>query len=324
MEVFNNQERSGYQEIVSYGPKWWTEYREMDAVYRYAGWTLDLMAHWLERIVNNQFPIHADEKTITMFENLLGIQPEADENLEERRRMVAAYYSGTGKLSKTGIQSIIRAYTGCESELWWDQLTLQIRIYCDGEYSFSNSQVSKIIDRRIPAHIAFTMRNMLCKFELIEQLQFLLKYRFAMSWWTRSLDGFMNLDGSNILDAVRPPYIGMTRHRAYLLLQEAFFYGTRFTLPAIENINTVQIRERHRAVYTWYEGKSLDGTNYLDGDINLDQDTPPNLTKTTYRTIIAHEESMTVLMYNPAAALRLDGTGLLDGSVKLNSGREEL
>ena len=27
MEVFNNQQRSGYEEIVSYGPKWWTAHR---------------------------------------------------------------------------------------------------------------------------------------------------------------------------------------------------------------------------------------------------------------------------------------------------------
>ena len=38
MEVFNNQQRSGYEEIVSYGPKWWAEFREMDANYRFAGW----------------------------------------------------------------------------------------------------------------------------------------------------------------------------------------------------------------------------------------------------------------------------------------------
>ena len=31
MEIFYNQERSGYEEIVSYGPSWWTEYREMNA-----------------------------------------------------------------------------------------------------------------------------------------------------------------------------------------------------------------------------------------------------------------------------------------------------
>ena len=31
MDVFNNREIPGYEELVSYGPSWWTEYREMDA-----------------------------------------------------------------------------------------------------------------------------------------------------------------------------------------------------------------------------------------------------------------------------------------------------
>ena len=110
MEVFNNQQRSGYEEIASYGPKWWTEFREMDANYRFAGWTLDLMAYWMERVVNNQFPANADERTITtVFEPALGIEPEPDETLEERRKTVAAYWSGTGELSKTVIKSLIKA-----------------------------------------------------------------------------------------------------------------------------------------------------------------------------------------------------------------------
>lgn len=31
MEIFYNSHSPGYEEIVSYGPKWWTEYKEMDA-----------------------------------------------------------------------------------------------------------------------------------------------------------------------------------------------------------------------------------------------------------------------------------------------------
>lgn len=152
MEVFNNQQRSGYEEIVSYGPKWWAEFREMDANYRFAGWTLDLMAYWLERVVNNQFPANADERTITtVFEPALGIEPEPDETLEERRKTAAAYWSGTGKLSKTVIQSIIKAYTGCESELWWNGIKLQIRIFCDEDERFSQRKIHNIISRRYPA-----------------------------------------------------------------------------------------------------------------------------------------------------------------------------
>ena len=198
MEIFNNQQRSGYEEIVSYGPKWWTEFREMDANYRFAGWTLDLMAYWLERVVNNQFPANADERTITtVFEPALRIEPEPDETLEERRKTAAAYWSGTGKLSKTVIQSIIKAYTGCESELWWNGVKLQIRIFCDEDGQFSQRKIHNIISRRYPEHLSFTIRDMICTFVLKEQIIYnRIRHRTQITWWDGILNGSNALDGS--------------------------------------------------------------------------------------------------------------------------------
>ena len=118
MEVFFNRQRPGYDEIKSYGPRWWTEYREMDAVYRFAGWTLDLMAYWLERLVNNQFPATADEHAIEMFEDVLGIDPEPGATLEDRRRTVGAYYSGNSKLSESVIKQIIKSSDPLSFLMW--------------------------------------------------------------------------------------------------------------------------------------------------------------------------------------------------------------
>ena len=41
MEVFNNRQRSGYEEISSYSPKFYRQIKEMDAVYRFAGMNAD-------------------------------------------------------------------------------------------------------------------------------------------------------------------------------------------------------------------------------------------------------------------------------------------
>lgn len=43
MLVFNNQQRSGYEEIASYSPRYYRSIKEMDAVFRLAGWLTDLM-----------------------------------------------------------------------------------------------------------------------------------------------------------------------------------------------------------------------------------------------------------------------------------------
>lgn len=157
MRVFYNDDRSGYDEIVSYGPRWWTEYREMDAIYRFAGWTLDLMAYWMDRLVNNQFPLTADEATIRLYEIMLGIDPDPESSLDERRRMVLLYYSGTGKLSKSVIQSLIKSYTGCDSDVSWDGLTFRIAILGEDGPQYINDKLLQLFRRRMPAHISYSV-----------------------------------------------------------------------------------------------------------------------------------------------------------------------
>lgn len=155
MEIFHNRDRPNYEEIVSYGPGWWTEYREMDANYRFAGWTLDLMAYFLEQTIKNQFPSQADERTIAMFERMLRIEYDAEMTLEERRRVVMAYYSGTGHLSRSVILQLIKAYTGHDGKVYWDGDVLCIAFDNNDTYRISISLLQKILDRRMPAHIAY-------------------------------------------------------------------------------------------------------------------------------------------------------------------------
>lgn len=95
MEIFYNSSSPGYEEIVSYGPKWWTEYREMNAVYMFEGWLLDILAKKMEQEVKNLFPSQADLPTLLAYERMLGIEHDAELTIEERRRIVEIYYSGT-------------------------------------------------------------------------------------------------------------------------------------------------------------------------------------------------------------------------------------
>ena len=56
MLVFNNQQRSGYEEIASYSPRYYRSIKEMDAVFRLAGWLIDLMAQDMEDMVETDIP----------------------------------------------------------------------------------------------------------------------------------------------------------------------------------------------------------------------------------------------------------------------------
>lgn len=158
MEIFHNRDRPNYEEVISYGPKWLTGYREMDANYQYAGWTLDLMAYWLERIIHNVFPLYADEETITQLEKFLGLEYDPSLSLETRRKVVAAfYYFGYGKLSKTTIVNLIKAYTGCDSDVAYDGQAFLIEI--DGRELpvLIDDKLLSIISRRMPAHLGYAV-----------------------------------------------------------------------------------------------------------------------------------------------------------------------
>lgn len=159
MRVFHNDNRPNYEEIIRYGPSWLTEFKEMDANYKYAGWTLDLMAHWLERVVRNVFPYLADEETISDLEKLLRIEHDSSATLEERRNVVASYYYfGFGKLSRTSIINFIKAYTGCDSDLTYDSMAFLIHVDGRGLPVLVDDKLLDMINRRMPAHLGYSIQ----------------------------------------------------------------------------------------------------------------------------------------------------------------------
>ena len=75
--VFYNQQRSGYEELLSYGPLFYRDLLEMDTNYRFAGKTLDVGAEGLEKLMQDQFIDTADEETISRWEKWLNLLPDS-------------------------------------------------------------------------------------------------------------------------------------------------------------------------------------------------------------------------------------------------------
>lgn len=158
MEIFYNLSPSGYEEIASYGPKWWTEYREMDAVYMFEGWLLDVMAKKMEQEVKNLFPSQADNQTLMDYEKMLRIEHDPDASIEERRRIVQAFYSGTGHLSGSVILQMAKAYTGLDTKVFWENGKLYIELNNGENIFIPMESFWKAIERRMPAHLSFVYR----------------------------------------------------------------------------------------------------------------------------------------------------------------------
>ena len=158
MEIFRNTPTPYYDQLVSMGPAWLAEFKEMDANYRYAAWTLELGAHFLDQFVKNEFPEYCDEATLKMYEILLNVEYEREVTLEERRRTVSAFWSGNGKINKSNIEGLVSTYTGHQASVRWEGTSLMIDFDNTETINVYLSMLQRILRRRMPAHIDYRLR----------------------------------------------------------------------------------------------------------------------------------------------------------------------
>lgn len=157
MEVFYNQARSGYEELVSYGPKFYPQIKEMDAIYRFAGWTLDQMAMDLENLISMQFVPNMTSEQLTFYEQFFRLSVEGL-SLKERRNQVFARLYGTGKLSVSEISAMGRVLYGEDARITIHMgNTLEIQILALDVTDVVHKQFMAYLDRVLPAHIAYVI-----------------------------------------------------------------------------------------------------------------------------------------------------------------------
>lgn len=148
-------------------------------------------------------------------------------------------------------------------------------------------------------------------------------HRTQITWWDETLNGSNALDGAAELSAELPPFFAFK----YPVVVEN---GNEIAFPKIKYRAGVQhemqaeIFPVHRVLLNWWEGYgTLDGMTDLDGSLLLDHTMPPVI-KETYRMDIGTQEDIGVNLFIPAHAKPLNGDFALDGTINLNSGREEL
>lgn len=152
--VFYNQQRSGYEELLSYGPLFYRDLLEMDTNYRFAGKTLDVGAEGLEKLMQDQFIDTADEETISRWEKWLNLLPDSQTDLEYRRKRVKLFWNGGDKFSGSLIKSIVKNYTGCDetpSVRMTTRLTISVQIKEENQVYISDLEA--LIEKMKPAHI---------------------------------------------------------------------------------------------------------------------------------------------------------------------------
>lgn len=158
-DVFNNRQRSGYEELKTYQPLWWAQILEMRANNRFAGYTLDRMADDLEKLIANQFFDSCSEEMIERFEEFLGING-IGKDLEERRNNVQLTWLGGLKMNRTRIKSIVKTYCDCKCEVYLTDAYLIIEMVFKDEIANIRNLLK---NSTIPAHIGIIFR---CRVDL--------------------------------------------------------------------------------------------------------------------------------------------------------------
>lgn len=157
MLVFNNQQRSGYEEIASYSPWFYRSIKEMDAVFRMAGFTLDHMAADLERTVSNQFVEHMEEEPFSRYEAFLGVKKDINKTLDERKAYINALLIGSGKFSADKIIAIVNQFVDCECSVQLSGAELYINIAFKNDPDKYIVDIRKFIEKWLPGHLTYRL-----------------------------------------------------------------------------------------------------------------------------------------------------------------------
>lgn len=161
MSFLNRQFNSCYEELIRYYPRYYRDVREMVAILKAHGSVCDTLEDNVEQVYNNNFIDTMDEATITRLEKFLGIALNKSRTLEERRRMVKAYFAGFGTISASAIQEMIYTYTGAEVEVTFEPFDdegnnmLIINIARGDEETIYMSDILLLLSKKIPAHIEY-------------------------------------------------------------------------------------------------------------------------------------------------------------------------
>lgn len=131
-------------------PLYYLDVFEMRAILRAQGYLLDGVCGGMEKLVDVNFILTADEATIRQWEKGLKIAYKSRLTLDQRKRVVISYIIGLGHIGEQEIRSIIGQYT--PNHVDFDFLRGTISILVEGEI-FDEENLLETLLRRIPAHL---------------------------------------------------------------------------------------------------------------------------------------------------------------------------
>lgn len=186
--LYNKGFACNYDELITYYPRFYRNVFEMDAILRTYGSIADNLESSVECVLGNTLIDTADEGTITRLEKFLGISLVRERSLEERRRLLKAYYVGDGKLSASLLSAVITSYTDANTEIAFEPFDetgnnrLEIHFERGAEQTIYMSDILTLLAKKIPAHLVYQAMmtyRIPCRVEAPERRHYLADYQLT-------------------------------------------------------------------------------------------------------------------------------------------------
>lgn len=161
MKFYDKYYANNFEELITYYPRLYRNVFEMVEILKAYGEIADEMEANIEQTYLNCFIDYADEATIEQLEKFLSIGLSKSRTLEERRRLVKAYFVGFGRVSATMIAEMIQSYTGAQVDIRLEPFDeagnnmLYIDFQRGSEPTLYMGDISLLLGKKIPAHIQY-------------------------------------------------------------------------------------------------------------------------------------------------------------------------
>lgn len=144
---------SKYDELKSYLPGYYDGNTEMEAHLAATGKQLDDLFLAQQLMRDNNFIWLADDATITRIEKFFGITYDGSRELDDRKRMIVALYTGNGHFGQSDIKDVVKVFTKSPCIVSLTSGEINIQITRDTNDTFILADCYFILQKKIPAHL---------------------------------------------------------------------------------------------------------------------------------------------------------------------------
>lgn len=148
---------SKYDELKTYLPDFYESIADVRDFLKALGLQMDEVHSDTMQARDNNFIFLADEKTVSRLEQFMYIPYDPARTLDERKRLVASFFVGFGKMSASKIKDIVYTFTNAASDVFFQDSTVSIEIERGTSASIYLIDLDTILSRRIPAHLPFVL-----------------------------------------------------------------------------------------------------------------------------------------------------------------------